>query len=208
MKAELPDPVDETQGTYDLITTEYARKNAADWPDLADHISVLAERLQRGSMVADVGCGPGRDIAALRAAGFRVVGFDLSMGQLRTGGLAGVVQADMRWLPLGSGSVDAIWCNAALLHLPRAMVPAVLAEFARIVRLSGELFLGIAEGDGEGYEVASRYGSDRRRWFTQHREPDLTALLARTGFTVDQTRHTKHGRDWLSIHARRANDGH
>jgi SAM-dependent methyltransferase len=200
------DPVGETQGTYDLITTEYVRQRAAAWPELVDNINLLAAGLALGGVVADVGCGPGRDIALLRAEGFRVIGIDLSFGQLRTSSLTDVVQADMRQLPLRGGSVDAIWCHAALLHIPRTVVPAVLAEFARAARPGGELFLGVVEGDGEGFEVASNYGSNHRRWFTKHREPDLTALLASAGFAVHQIRRN-HGRDgWLSIHARRISE--
>jgi len=197
-------PVGETQGTYDLITAEYARQNAAVWPDLADHVNVLTGSLPPGGVVADIGCGPGRDSTLLRARGLRVIGIDLSLGQLRTSRLTGVVQADMRQLPLRGGSVDAIWCHAALLHIPRTAVPAVLAEFARAARPGGELFLAVAEGDGEGFEVASNYGSDRRRWFTLHREPDLAALLAKAGFTMHRTlRSQARRREWLSIHARR-----
>jgi SAM-dependent methyltransferase len=204
MEVDPSGPVVETQGTYDLITAEYARQNAAVWPNLVDHLNVLATSLPPGGVVADVGCGPGRDIALLRAGGLRVIGIDLSLGQLRTSSLTGVVQADMRQLPLRGGSVDAIWCHAALLHIPRMAVPAVLAEFARAARPGGELFLAVAEGDGEGFEVASNYGSDRRRWFTLHREPDLTALLAKAGFAVHRTLRTQaRRRVWLSIHARR-----
>lgn len=204
MEDGAADPVGETQGTYDLITAEFARQNASAWPDLADNIDVLTASVRPGSVVADVGCGPGRDTALLRAEGFRVVGMDLSFGQLRTGGLTSVVQGDMRRLPLRAGSVDAIWCNAALLHIPRTVVPTVLAEFASVTRPGGELFLAVVEGDGEGFQAASKYGSDGRRWFTLHREPDLTALLADAGFAVHQMRRTHGRRIWLCLHARRA----
>jgi len=110
----------------------------------------------------------------------------------------------MRWLPVRTASVDAVWCQAALLHLPREMVPAVLDEFARVVRADGWLFLGVAEGDGEGWEVAANYGSQRCRWFTYHREPELTRALAAAGFTVYETRRARVYRDWLSLDARRA----
>jgi SAM-dependent methyltransferase len=201
MEADASDPVGETQGTYDLITAEYARQNALAWPDLTDNIEALTTSLPPGSVVADVGCGPGRDTALLRAGGLRVVGMDLSFGQLRTSGLTGMVQADMRRLPLRAGSVDAIWCHAALLHIPRTVVPAVLAEFASATRPGGELFLAVVEGDGEGFEVASKYGSDDRRWFTMHREPELAALLTGAGFAIRQVRRTPGGRVWLHIHA-------
>jgi SAM-dependent methyltransferase len=201
--SDASDSAGETLETYDLITAEYARRNAAAWPDLADHISVLTAGVPPGGVVADVGCGPGRDIALIRARGFRVIGIDRSLGQLRTSGLRGVAQADMRQLPLRAGSADAIWCQAALLHIPRAAVPGVLAEFARAVRPGGGLYVSVVEGDGEGFQVASKYGSNRRRWFTSHREPDLTAMLAGAGFAVHHVRRSRDQRAWLSIHARR-----
>ena len=201
--SDASDPVSETQETYDLITAEYARQNSAAWSNLTEHISVLTARLPPGGVVADIGCGPGRDIAVIRARGFRVIGIDRSLGQLRTNGLPGVAQADMRQLPLRAGAADAIWCQAALLHIRRTAVPAVLAEFARAVRPGGWLYLSVAEGDGEGFQVASKYGSNHRRWFTLHREPHLTAMLAEAGFAVRQVCRNRDQRDWLSIHAQR-----
>lgn len=66
--------------------------------------AVVAASLPPGTVVADIGCGHGRDIALLPAGGFRVIGIDLSLGQLRTSSLTGVVQADMRQLPRAVGS--------------------------------------------------------------------------------------------------------
>ncbi|MFB9234753.1 class I SAM-dependent methyltransferase [Plantactinospora siamensis] len=194
----------ETRQTYDLISETYARVNATPDERIRADAAGLAADLGPGCLVADVGCGPGREVELLRAHGVRVVGFDLSLGQLRAGGVAGVAQADMRRLPVRSGSLDGVWCQAALLHIPRAEVPAVLAEFARIVRIGGALHLNVSEGDGEGWEMAANYGSDRRRWFTLHRLPDLTRLLAEAGFVVRRSGRNRARRDWLRVYAHRA----
>jgi SAM-dependent methyltransferase len=200
----MPDPTTETTQTYDAIAAEYARRNSTDDPQRIDVVRPVATSLAPGSVVADVGCGPGREVALFREQGFRVVGLDLSLGQLKTGGQPGVVRADMRRLPLRTGAIDGIWCGAALLHLSRNAVPGVLGEFARAVRGGGQLYLAVAEGDGEGWEIASQYGSSRRRWFTYHRQGDLTALLAAAGFTVYQVQRTEGARrNWLYLHAER-----
>jgi ubiquinone/menaquinone biosynthesis C-methylase UbiE len=109
----------------------------------------------------------------------------------------------VRRLPLPDGSVHGIWCWAALVHLPREVIPSALAEFARIVRSGGSLMMSIAEGDGEGFQVAAPYGSDHRRWFTRYREPEFTASLTAAGFSIRNVRQQRAYRDWLSVHATR-----
>lgn len=108
----------------------------------------------------------------------------------------------MRALPLRSGAVDAVWCAAALLHIPRPQVPVVLGEFARVLRRGGELALSVAEGDGECWEPVS-YQPSYRRWFVLHRIEPMTGQLIEAGFeVVGCTRRCTH-RDWLTLRALR-----
>jgi hypothetical protein len=67
--------------------------------------------------------------------------------------------------------------------------------------------MSIAEGDREGFEVATPYGSDRRRWFTRYREPEFTALLTAAGFSIRNIRRHRAYRDRLSVHATREQAG-
>jgi ubiquinone/menaquinone biosynthesis C-methylase UbiE len=193
----------ETRRTYDVIAADFARRAAAGFPELAGHVSWLAANLPPGARVADVGCGPARDTRLLREAGLRAVGLDLSLGQLRAGGVPGLVQADMLRLPVRTAGLDALWCQAALLHIPHTLVPQVLAEFARVVRPSGLLHLAVAEGDGEAWEVATAYGSQFRRFFAYHGEEGLRHLLAESGFTVHFVHRSHAVRDWLTLRATR-----
>lgn len=195
----------ETTQTYDVIAREYLRRNVDVSSERRAEMREMAADLPPCGVVADVGCGPGTEVGLLRELGLRVIGLDLSMGQLRAvPHTTGLAQADMQWLPMRSESVDAVWCHAALLHIPRGIVPAVLAEFGRVTRPGGALSLFVAEGDGEACENADYYGSERRRWFTFHRLPDLAAMLVAAGFTIHRTRKTSQRREWLSVYARRA----
>ena len=200
----MSDAVRETRATYDRIATAYAGRAGGPYPHLDPHVAWFVGTLPAAGRVADVGCGPGRDTRLLRAAGLRVAGFDLSAAQLRAGGLDGVAQADMRALPIQSSTMDGVWCQAALLHLPRELAPAAVSEFARVTRADGALLLTVAEGDFEGFQSTEKYDSrDLRRWFTYHREPDLRALLTAAGYRVtDAHRHTSN-RDWLTLYASR-----
>jgi SAM-dependent methyltransferase len=199
-------PVEGTQQTYAVIAPEYARRTGTVDDRLLDEVQRFTDGLLAGATIADVGCGPGRDVELLRGRGFHVVGFDMSRAQLEVGRLLGVVQADMRRLPLKTASVDAIWCRAALLHLPRSDAEGTVLGFAEAIRGGGRLYLAVAEGDGEGWEVADNYDSDRKRWFTYYREPALRALLHKSGFQVNHIARSRAYRDWLSIFAERVRE--
>lgn len=88
----------------------------------------------------DLGCGTGIVTTRLTRPGLRVLGADASHGMAAMARRRGipVALADATRLPVRSGSLDAvsaIW----LLHLLRApgLVPAVIAEAARVLRPGG-----------------------------------------------------------------------
>lgn len=200
----MSDSVAGTRATYDVIGAAYANRWASQPDQAVSWITDWAGRvfgaLPAGARVADVGCGPGQHTVVLRDMGFRVAGFDVSTGMLTALGVPGLVQADMRALPLAEASVDAIWCSASLLHIERPDVPGTLAEFGRVLRPDGHLALTLAEGDGEGWEDVP-YQPDRRRWYVRHRLGPLTALLQAAGLITHG--HWRRGghRDWLHVHA-------
>jgi SAM-dependent methyltransferase len=83
--------VAETRQTYDLIASEFARQNSVAAAEVAERLDELAASVPAGSVVADIGCGPGRDVMMLNARGMRAAGIDLSLGQLRASGVPGLV---------------------------------------------------------------------------------------------------------------------
>ena len=108
----------------------------------------------------------------------------------------------MRALPLSSAAMDAVWCAAALLHIPRPEVPLALGEFARVLRAGGQLMISLAEGDGEFAEPVS-YRPSHQRWFVLHRLESVTEHLRDAGLDlVNFSRRSTH-RDWLQLRASR-----
>jgi SAM-dependent methyltransferase len=194
----VSDRVRRTRDAYDRIAGEFANRTATPWPELNEMMSAFLVRLPERARVLDAGCGPGRDTRLLRGRGARVAGLDLSFGMLRSQSLSGVAQADMRALPVGDATVDGVWCEAALLHIPRSDVSGVLAEFARATRTGGVLHLGVSEGDGEGWE-STPHGTGNPRWFVNHRLEPLLAMLAEAGWHVADVSRLRHVRDWLYL---------
>lgn len=86
----------------------YPHRNDAD----AEAMVGLLRRVlpwESGWKTLDVGCGAGRHARALTQAGARVFGLDLSMSLLRRARsitAAPLIRADMRRLPVRSGSMD------------------------------------------------------------------------------------------------------
>jgi len=133
----------------------------------------------------------------------RVHGFDLSHAMLTARDVPGQVRADLRTLPLRDGSLDGLWCVAVLLHIPREHLPDALAEFRRVLRPNGHALIGIAEGDGEGWERYPHLEGVPDRYFVYHSSAAFTALLADAGLEILHTTRRSTHRDWLTLHVRR-----
>ena len=103
-----------------------------------DHIEA-EQPISPRSRVVDIGCGPGRYVAALRARypAITAVGLDLSPGMsaatLDTGTPA--VVADAMQLPIRSASCDVAIAAHMLYHVPDITLAAT--ELARVVGTSG-----------------------------------------------------------------------
>lgn len=186
---------DPTTETYDQHAAVIADRF---WSVDLSHIwDRFCSKLSDRALVLDLGCGPGRDCAALLARGCRVVGIDLSAGMLREAARRApgdYVQGDMRRLPF-AGRFDGLWANASLLHLPRAEAPAALSEMRRALRPDGVLYLSVKLGDGEEWE--QREG---RRFFTYFSRPETLLLVEQAGFLirVDWVEAAKK-HDWLNL---------
>jgi SAM-dependent methyltransferase len=173
-----------TISAYDRIAADYA----ACWAGASDPMVAartrFAARLDRGARVLDVGCGPGRDLAALRAQGLQASGFDRSRGMLaqaRQRGALPLALGDIRPLPVRAGALNGLWCCAALLHIPKRESRAVLAEFGRALCPGGVLYVSVKQGQGE------RWHNDvdgQRRYFEFYEPAEIDELLISGGFAI------------------------
>ncbi|MFJ6852815.1 class I SAM-dependent methyltransferase [Streptomyces sp. NPDC091271] len=173
---------------------DFFSARAADWdsrfPDDGPAFAVAVRELglRPGGAVLDAGCGTGRALAALRTAvgpGGTVLGADLTPAMLDAARRAGraasgaLLLADAARLPLGAGSLDAVFAAGLISHLRHP--GQGLSELARVVRPGGRLALFHPIGRAA---LAARHGrvlsdDDLRA------EPRLTPLLADAGWQLD-----------------------
>jgi len=111
---------------------------AVDEPVVAGYLSGRAP-----GVALDAACGTGRFAELLARHGHQVIGTDTSpdmLARARRRVPDGEFHlAPLDQLPLPDDSVDVIVCALALVHVPR--LHPVLAEFARVLRPSGDLVI-------------------------------------------------------------------
>jgi len=109
------------------------------------HALLLGEA-RPGERVLDLGCGAGRFVAALRAAGADPVGVEIAEAALERA-RAVAPGADLRRLaddgsiPLEHGAVDLVWCSEVLEHV--ADGAHLLQEARRVLRPGGRILVTV-----------------------------------------------------------------
>jgi SAM-dependent methyltransferase len=92
-----------------------------------------------------VGCGLGTEAAHLAAAGWQVAGIDLSQTALAWAaaapGQAGLVRAEVRWLPFAGRCFGAAVDRGCFYYLAPADRPRYGDEVRRVLRRGGKLLL-------------------------------------------------------------------
>lgn len=167
----------EDLGRITANTLEHYNVRAAEfWEGTRDHdvkqnIEALLRHM-RGAppwRILDFGCGPGRDLAALRALGHEPVGLDGSppfavMAREHSG--CDVWVQDFLTLKLPAGYFAGIFANASLFHVPRQELPRVLSELHAALQPDGVLFTSNPRGNNEEGWHHGRYGvyHDLQSW--------------------------------------------
>lgn len=112
--------------------------------------------------ILDFGCGPGRDLATLTRLGHVAVGLDgaaefVAMARDFSG--CTVWHQSFLHLDLPAARFDGVFANASLFHVPRAMLPTVLAQLCATLKPGGVLFSSNPRGDNQEGWSGGRYGS-------------------------------------------------
>ena len=159
----LDDIAARTLGHYEANAAEFWEGTRDH--DVAQNRAALLDALDGAPplRILDLGCGPGRDLAAFRAAGHAPVGLDgcaafVAMARAHSG--CEVLHQSFFALDLGERRFDGVFANASLFHAPRAVLPRVLAALHATVVPGGALFCSNPRAFGDEVEgwQDDRYG--------------------------------------------------
>ena len=194
-----------TRSTYDTIASHFAEANRQMPGILRNDLQSFLSRVSGDRLCLDLGCGAGRDMAWLESQKLGMVGVDFSTGMLaeaRKATAGPLFQMDMRSLAFADSTFDGIWCNAALLHLPKSEAAGSLQEMRRILRIDSILNLTIQQGNGEVWET-NPYTWVGERFFARYSSDEMTAMLVTTGFSILDTRVIETSqKNWLRFAAK------
>ena len=161
-----------------------------------------------GGRLLEVGCGSGRQLAALREAGWAVSGVDfdpVAVAAARERGLD-VVTGDIRDLKFAAGQFDAVVMAHVLEHVRHPT--GLLAECARLLKPGGRLVSITPNGRSLGHRI---YGSAWRgleppRHLAVFSPQSLRLVADNAGLEVDRVRVTARDAANLLLASRRLRD--
>ncbi|MGW0912537.1 class I SAM-dependent methyltransferase [Streptomyces sp. NPDC002784] len=182
------DALDVTRDAYDAAAAVYAqmfRDELRDRPLDRAMLSAFAEAVRAGGggRVGDLGCGPGHVTAHLDQLGLAVSGVDASPAMIASArqaypGLRFDV-GSMAALDIADGALAGVLSRWSLIHTPPPELPAILAEFGRVLAPGGHLLVGFSASDGPAQpsQVFDHAVAPAYRWWPDH----LAAMLRTAG---------------------------
>jgi SAM-dependent methyltransferase len=188
-----PEHLASTRATYDRVAEEYATRIADELtgkPLDRALLACYAEQVAGLGTVADMGCGPGHVAAHLHGLGVPVVGIDLSPE------MVAIARQRFPAIPFEQGSMlaldtpDAAWGGIiafySIIHLPPESRRQAFAEFARVLKPGGLLFLAFHSGDEQRHlDEWWEQPVSLDVWFLQPQA--IESLLRDVGFTIEMS---------------------
>ncbi|MFF5988008.1 class I SAM-dependent DNA methyltransferase [Prauserella flavalba] len=179
--------VRDTRAAYDAVATLYAELFSDVLETLPLERALLAAFAELvlahdAGPVADLGCGPGHVTAHLHALGLSTFGVDVSPEMVALARRAHphlrFDEGSMTGLDVADGVLGGILAFFSTIHTPPPELPAVFAEFRRVLAPGGHLLLGFLAGDDPRPREADHKVTLAYRW-----SPDsLAKPLREAGF--------------------------
>ncbi|MEU3183934.1 methyltransferase domain-containing protein [Streptomyces sp. NPDC006923] len=182
------DALSATRDAYDTAAPTYAelfRDTLRDRPLDRAILGAFAEVVHASGdgRVADLGCGPGHVTAHLGELGLEAFGVDASPAMIELArkehpGLRFEV-GSMAALHIADGVLGGVLSRWSVIHTPPQELPAISAEFHRVLAPGGHLLIGFSASDDPSHltQVFDHAVAPAYRWSPDH----LAAMLRKAG---------------------------
>lgn len=182
--------LDRTRDGYDRTAAGYVtafQHHLDDKP--LDHAMLRAftAMVPPNQRVLDIGCGTGAATAILRDNGARVSGIDLSPNMVaqarRLHPDIGFSVGSMTSLDLPDACAGGVCAWYSVIHIPDDQLPAVFAEFHRVLTPGGVALLAFQIGD-QPRHLTEAFGQSVDLMFHRRRPEAIATLLTDAGLPV------------------------
>lgn len=166
--------------------TDYYDINAAEYfestfnVDPSSFLMPLANRLEKGAMILDIGCGSGRDLLWLHNKGFKPTGLEraLKLAELaRKNSGCPVIEADFLDYDFTQVKYNAVLLVGSLVHLDQFKFPSTLTSICQALYDAGYIHLTLKEGEGKQISPDGRV-------FTLWQQQQLEEIFTRQKLTI------------------------
>lgn len=182
--------LDRTRDGYDRTAAGYVAAFGHHLDDKPlDHamLAAFTAMVPAGRRVIDIGCGTGAATAVLRDHGARVSGIDLSPNMIaharRLHPDIAFSVGSMTDLDLPDGCAGGVCAWYSVIHIPDEQLPAVFAEFRRVLVPGGVALLAFQIGDRPRH-LTEAFGEPVDLLFHRRRPEAVARLLLDAGLPV------------------------
>jgi len=166
-----------TKETYERFAKKYEELKESHLETFLLEIANKFLKNLNGKRILDLGSGPGRDSLYFKQNGFNPVCIDLSKSMVelcRNKGLE-AYQGDMEKLDFDK-EFEGVWACTSLLHLPKTSFSPMIKKLASFLKEGGILYLGMGEGNFEGFKESSNYPGCKR-FFSFYTKEEIEGKL-------------------------------
>jgi SAM-dependent methyltransferase len=153
------------------------------------YLNIVVEQLPEGALILELGCGAGTPMTKRLARDFKVIGLDISKGQLaqavQNAPEADFIRADMTRLPFPEGKFDAVVAFYCITHVPRDEHIGLLRNIHRMLKPGGLLVVTMGSGDTPGYIESDWLGAPM--FFSHYDGETNVKLVEEAGFNITST---------------------
>lgn len=170
---------EDTKRVYDKYALVYERNTQGYLEQyLLNEAQLFIDSLL-GKDILDLGSGPGRDSLFFKSRELNPVCVDISPSMIELCREKGLVayEMDIENLSFEDSSFDGVWAYTSLLHLPKRVFPSVLKRLSQILKPRGVFFIGMKEGDFDGWIASSLYGNEGR-FYVLYQSDELERFLS------------------------------
>ena len=204
--------MDEKTGKFysDHVSDVFARYDAVDSP-VAKYFSQAFP--QPGSRILDIGCGTGRDLRALIAAGYKACGIE-PVDELRKRTIQNHPELSDCLKPgvlpgyKEEKKYDGILCSAVLMHIPQGQQLEAFLDIRNLLKVGGRLLLSLpADRD----DLDDEYRDPDGRLFIPTDPQRIRLIAEQIGFTflslsTDDDALGRAGHSWNTLIFEKSNE--